>query len=156
GLQELAAEPIEAVGKAVARGAHDRLAVLAVDLGIDQDVAAGLVIVHRVVGRILVIPAQLAGGGVERQRTVGVEIVARPIGAVGVRRRVSRTPVGGVGRGIIRAGDIEGAATGLPGIVLVLPGLMPRLAGSRNGVEAPELVAGLGVERDQPVAHALV
>src|SRR4029077_15325050 len=54
GLQELSAEPIEAVGKAIARSANDSLAVLAVDPGIDQDVTAGLVIVHRVVGRVLV------------------------------------------------------------------------------------------------------
>src|SRR5439155_12780442 len=150
------AEPVEAVGEAVARRTHDGLAVLAIDLGVDQNVAAALVIVHRVVGRVLVIPAQLAGRRIERKHAVGVEIVARPIGAVVFRRWIAGAPIRSVGPRIVGAGDVERAAAGLPRVVPVLPGLVPGLARTRNGVEAPQLIAGLGIERDQPVAHALV
>ena len=47
---------VERVVEAVAAGVGQDLAVLAVDLGVDQDVGAGLVIVHRVVRRVLVVP----------------------------------------------------------------------------------------------------
>src|SRR5262249_42540831 len=90
------------------------------------------------------------------ERAVGVEIVARTVGAVIFRRRIARAPIGHIGDGIIGARDVERAAAGLPGVVLVLPGFMARFAGSRNGIKPPQLVAGLGVERDQPVAYAPV
>ena len=116
----------------------------------------GLVEIHRVVRRVLVIPADLAASGVKREHAVGVEIVARPVRAVVFRRWISRTPIGRIGGRVVGAGDVERAAAGLPGIVLVLPGLAAGLAGRRHGVSAPKLVAGLAVERHQPIAHALI
>src|SRR5262249_24752181 len=94
--------------------------------------------------------------GVERERAVGIEVVARSVGRIVFRRRVAGAPIGRVGAGIVGAGDVEGAAAGLPGIVLVLPGLAAGLVGRRNGEGLPEHIAGPGVERDQPVTHARV
>ena len=134
----------------------DQLAVLAVDLGVDEDVARHLVVVAVVVRRVLEVPFDLAVGGVERDRAVGEEVVAGTIGAVVARDRIAGTPIGDVGVGVVGAGDIEGAATGLPGIDLVLPGLTARLARGRNGKGFPLGVAGLGIERGDPVAQTAV
>ena len=57
---------------------------------------------------------------------------------------------------IVRAGDVERAAAGLPGVVLVLPGLAAGLAGRRDREGLPLHVAGLRIERHDPVAYALV
>jgi hypothetical protein len=75
-FQELAADAIEAVVETVAARMGEDFARAAVERCIDDDVRAGLVIVHRVVGRVLVIPDDLAGGGVDGERAVGIEIVA--------------------------------------------------------------------------------
>src|SRR5580704_9713178 len=106
----------------------ENLAVLAIDLGVEQDVGAGLVIIHRVVRRVLVEPLDPSVRRIDRQRAVGEEVVAGPVGGVVFRRRIAGAPIGDVGRGIVGAGDIERAAAGLPGIVLVLPGLAAGLA----------------------------
>ena len=58
GLEELAVAAIEDVFEAVAARMRDDLAILAVHLGVDEDVGAGLVVVAVVVGRILEIPAR--------------------------------------------------------------------------------------------------
>src|SRR5207253_1132162 len=57
---------------------------------------------------------------------------------------------------IVGAGLPQAAAAGLPGVVLVLPGLAAGLAGLRNRIPAPQLVAGLGVERRDPAARPRV
>ena len=46
------------------------------------------------------------------------------------------------------------AAAGLPGVVIVLPRLAARVARLRHRVPAPQLVAGLHVERGHPAARA--
>src|SRR6202043_3924548 len=125
-------------------------------LGVDDDVRAGLVIVHRVVRRVLMIPLDLAGRGIDGERAVGVEIVARAVGGIVFRRRISGAPIGDVGVGIVGAGDVEGAAAGLPGVVLVLPGLAARIAGGGDRIGLPLRVAALGIERHDPIAHPLV
>ena len=58
--------------------------------------------------------------------------------------------------GIIGAGDVEGAAAGLPCAMIVLPGLAAGLAGGRDRIGLPLGVAGPGVERRHPVAQAAV
>src|SRR5215470_6849572 len=51
GFQELAVQPVERIMETVARRVGEKLAILAVDLAVNQDVGAGLVIVHAVVRR---------------------------------------------------------------------------------------------------------
>src|SRR5262249_29535672 len=60
GFEELAVEAIEHVVEAIATGMRDDLAILAVDLGVDEDVSAGLVVVTIVVRRVLEMPCDLA------------------------------------------------------------------------------------------------
>ena len=102
------------------------------------------------------VPGQLAGVDVERHRRVGVEVVARTRVGIVLRHRVAGAPDGELGVRIIRAGLPQAAAAGLPGVVLVLPGLAAGLAGLRNRIPAPQLVAGLGVERRDPAARPRV
>src|SRR5439155_6017763 len=45
-------------------------------------------------------------------------------------------------------------AAGLPGVILVLPGLAAGLARLGDGVPAPQLVAGSGIERRDPAARS--
>src|SRR5262249_20600827 len=67
---------VEVVKDAVPAKVGQNLTILAVDLGVDQQLGADLVIVVIVAGRILEVPLQLAGIGVQRHARIGVEIVA--------------------------------------------------------------------------------
>src|SRR5262249_35403455 len=71
-----------------------------------------------------------------------------------IRNRVAGAPDRELGGRIIGAGLPEPAAAGLPGVVLILPGLAAGLARLRYGVPAPQLVAGAGVERRHPAARS--
>src|SRR5262249_14136297 len=53
---------------------------------------------------------------------------------------------------IVGSGLPQAAAAGLPGVVLVLPGLAARLTRLRDRIPAPQLVAGAGVEPGEPAA----
>ena len=125
GLQELAVEAVENVFEPVAARMGEYLAVLTVHLGVDDDVAAGFVIVAIVVRRVLVIPFDLAVGGIEGDRARCVKIVAEAIARIIGRHRIARAPIGEVGGGIIGTRNVEGAAAGLPGIVLFFQVSLP-------------------------------
>src|SRR5215510_10623767 len=89
---------------------------------------------------------------VDRDRRVGVEIVAGSRLRIVDRDGISGAPDRELRRRVVGAGLPQSAAAGLPGIGLVLPGLAAGIAGLRHHVPAPELVAGLGVERGKPAA----
>src|SRR5262245_14721307 len=78
------------------------------------------------------------------------------MGGIVARRRVPRAPIGEVGLRIVGAGHVERAAAGLPGVLLVLPGLAARLAGGGDDEGLPLLLASLGIEACEPVAHPVV
>src|SRR5262249_37325653 len=80
--------------------------------------------------------------GVPGDQAIGVKIVPRPVVWIEHRHRIARAPQHLVGTDVIGTGDPHGAAAGLPGIVLVLPGLRTRLAGRRDHVFAPCELAG--------------
>src|SRR5262249_24913417 len=147
---------VHRVDEAVAGRMSDELARLAVDVAVDQNVGADLVEIPHVAGRVLAKPVHLDGIGIPRDGAVGVEIVAWARPRIHHRHRVAGTPDRGVGGGIIGAGDPDGATAGLPGIVLVLPGLAAGLAGRRNGVFEPELPASRGIEPGDEIAYAAV
>src|SRR5207237_5779239 len=105
---------------------------------------------------VLEVPLHLAGLGIEGDRRVGEQVIARSIGGVVARRRIAGAPIGEVGRRVVGAGDVKRAAAGAPGLGLVLPGLAAGLARCRNDEGLPLHVAGLGIERGEPVAHAVV
>src|SRR5262249_30545444 len=139
-----------------AGGVSDELARLTGDLAVDQDLRAGGIPVPVVTGSVLEIPVHLSAVGVPGDHAVGEQIVAGPIGRIEHRHRIAGAPDHLVGRDIVAAGHPHGAAAGLPGVVLVLPGLAAGLARSRDRVLLPDELAGLGIESGDPVAHAAV
>ena len=145
---------LEGVKKTVARRMGDELARLAAHLPVDQNVGAGLVIVPHVARHVLVVPVHLAGVRIPGDQAVGVEVVARPVIGVEHRHRVAGPPQHLVGGGIVRPGHPHGAAAGLPGVVLVLPGFRTRFTRRRNHVFPPRQLAGRGIERDDFHAQA--
>ena len=70
------------------------------------------------------------------------------------RRRIAGTPEHQVELRVVGAGDPGRAAAHLPGIVVLRPGLVALLAAGRDGVLAPELLAGRGVVAIDEAAHA--
>src|SRR5262249_34855924 len=72
------------------------------------------------------------------------------------RHGIARTPVGKVGGRVVGAGAVEGAAASEIGVVVVLPALVAGLTGPRDRIGLPLDVAGLRVERGDPVAQAAV
>ena len=105
-------------------------------MAVDQDVGADLVVIPHVAGRELEIPVHLAGVGIPGDGAVGVEVVAGPVGRIEHRHRIAGAPDGLVGSRVVGAGDPHGAAAGLPGVVVALPGLAPGFARRRNGIFA--------------------
>ena len=100
---------------------------------------------------ILVVSLQFAGVGVERDDRVRVEVVART-GVADPRAGVAGAPVGQVQVGVERARHPHRRPAGAPGIAW--PGVVPRLAGTRDGVGLPDLGPGVGVERRDEAADA--
>src|SRR5215475_16124836 len=98
------------------------------------------------------VPAQLAGIDVERHRRVGVEIVPRAGLRVIIRDRIAGAPDGETCRRIVGAGLPDAAAAGLPGVVLVLPGLAAGIARFRDRIPAPYFIAGPRIEGREPAA----
>src|SRR4029077_15584935 len=72
-LQELAALPIQGVVEAVAIGVDEKLAILVIDLAVDDDLRAGGIVVAIVVGGVLEEPLHLASRSIEGDRAVGEE-----------------------------------------------------------------------------------
>ena len=91
-LDEAAVGAIECVEESVASEVGDSLAVLTIDGGVVQQVDAVLVVVPRIVRRVLEIPGELAALDIERDRGVGVEIVARPRLRIVDRNRIAGAP----------------------------------------------------------------
>src|SRR6266481_9835803 len=135
---------------------HDDLVHLAGDLAVDQDVGALLVVVPHVARSVLVIPVHAAGVGIPRDHAVGEEVVARTVVRIRPWHRIAGAPQHLVGRRVVGPRDPHGAAAGLPGIVLVLPGLAAGLARSRNDIFAPRQLAARGIDRHDEVSHAAV
>src|SRR6266851_7468029 len=127
----------------VAAGVRSRLDQLSVDLRVDQQWRRHLIPVPRVVRRVLVKALQCAGLEVERQRGVGIQIIARTI-VSDPRRRISGAPVGDVRFGIKHTGDPDRATSAL--VCIAPPGRPAWLIGRGHGVGAPDSLAGLGVE----------
>ncbi len=101
----------------------------------------------------LIVPAQLARLHVERQHRRGVEIVALPGGPAEHRHRIAGVDVYQAQVGVDRGRVPHATPALLPDLSVLLialrrPGVSPCFAGAGNRVELPELLAGLGVERD--------
>ncbi len=98
-------------------------------------------------------PLQLAGVGIERDDRGGEQVVAFAIGAVVVRPRIAGAEEHEVLLGIVGARDPDRAAAARIRIGL-RPGVAANLARAGHGVEAPDLLAGRGVEGLDEAANA--
>ena len=136
---------------AVAAGVHEPRHHAAVARQVDQQGRRYLVPVPRVVPVILVMGLQRARLDVERDDGVRVKVVpgAR---VAGPRARIARAPIGESELGIEAARDPHRRATRAPRVAG--PGVVAGLAGRRHRVALPDLLARLGIERDDEAANA--
>ena len=133
--------------------AHD-FACPSVNRRVVQHEHAGFVVVPRVARRVLEVPRHLAGGHVQRDDGVGIEVVAGTELRVVDRDGIAGAENVEILRRIVRAGLPDAAAAGLPGVVIVFPCFAAGLARLGHCVPPPQLVAGVDVERGHPAARA--
>jgi hypothetical protein len=91
----------------------------------------------------LVIPLQFARVGVERDDRIGIEVIARTELVVEIGRRIAHAPIEQVQFWIVGSDQPRGSAAVLPH--LLAPGFIAWFAGTGNGVEPPDMFAGLHV-----------
>ena len=151
--EEFTAGAIQRVEEPVAREMADDLAAPAVERRVVQHVHADFVVVPGIVRRVLEVPRQLAGVDVQGDDGVGVEVVARARLRIVNRHRIAGAPDGELRRRVVGAGLPQAAASGLPGVVGILPGFAARIARLRHDVPAPELLARSRIERRDPAAR---
>src|SRR5262249_31727841 len=142
---EGAVDAVKHIVEAIARPMHNELAILAVDLGIDDLMLGDFVIVVGVVGRILEAPLDPAAVGIERQHACGPFVVAGAIFGVVIGTGIADALIDGLSVGIIGRRHPHRGAAVLPALLAVFPGLIAGLAGARDGVGAPCLLAGVEV-----------
>ena len=127
---------------------------LAVHRQVHQHGRGRQVVVPLVAAVDLEVPAPLPGLDVEREDAAAEQVVARPVARVALHRRgighEIDEPQLGVGGG---GGPRRHVARPLPGVVV--PRLVPELAGARDGVELPEHLAGGGVHAHDVAGHVL-
>src|SRR5262245_38964629 len=69
-------------------------------------------------------------------------------------RRIAGAPVHEIQLGIIRSGDPARSAADFPGVGVLRPSLVTLLTAGRDGVAAPELLAGLRIPAVNEAANA--
>src|SRR5271169_27512 len=153
---EGAISAVQRVIKSVAGEMAQHLAWLTVDRDVVQHLRADFVIIVLVVRCVLKIPDDLAGIGVDRERRIGVQIVARAILGVEHGGRLTRAPIHQICGCIICTGIPEGAAAGLPRVVVVCPGLVTGFTRRRDRVGTPQYLTGFGVDCHQPASPAYI
>src|SRR5262245_53427435 len=124
----------------------DKLAILAVDLGIDDLMFRDLIEIVGVVRSVLETPLDLAVTRADRKHTRRPLVVAGPIFRIPVGPGIADTLVDRVGLSIIGAGFPDRATAVLPALLAVLPGLVAGLAGAGDSVGPPRLLAGVEVD----------
>ena len=101
-------------------------------------------------------PFDLSSVGIERERTVGIEIVTGPILVVPVWAWIADAPDDGIGRRIVAARDPCRTAAAGRGVVVVLPGVVTGLALARNREGAPYFFLGREIGRREPAADSIL
>src|SRR6185312_8004 len=104
----------------------------------------------------LIVPARLAGLDLERDDAVGVEIVAAPELTTPLRDGVADAEIDQPQRRIDRAVDPDAATALLVDVVALGPAFVAGFARARDGIELPQLLAGLGVQRDDAAVQAII
>jgi hypothetical protein len=92
GREELTVVAVERVEKAIAPEMGDDVAILAVDLGVDQLIDPNLVVIEEVARRVLEIPDHLSSVDVQAKGRIGEQVVARTEFRIEHRNRLAGTP----------------------------------------------------------------
>src|SRR5713101_8246146 len=133
---------------------NHELAILPVDLGVDDRVLGDFVEVVGVVRGVLVAPLDLAVARAEREHARRPLAVARPVFGVPVGAGIADALVEGVGLGVIGGGFPHRAAAVLIALLAVFPGLATRFARAWDRVGPPHLLAGIEVGAVDPTTDA--
>ena len=136
-LEKLPGSAVKGVIKSIASRMRDGLAILPVDLGVDQHMRAGFVVVAIIVRRVLKIPFHFAGCHIKTNRARRIQIVAGAACGIVAGHRITGAPDGQIGLRIVRAGDVERATARFPGFVFIFPGFAAGLARRGNRVSLP-------------------
>src|SRR5829696_4660787 len=105
---------------------------------------------------LLKMPLVLATLEIEGNDRLGEEVVTGAHGAIKVRAGVADLDVEHAQLRIDGRRLPHRSTAVLPHLVVLRPGLVPELTWSRNRVEAPDLVAGLGVVRGDVAANLVL
>ena len=106
-----------------------------------------------VVRHKLEVPFQLAGIGIEGDGGIRIQVIAGPDVAVPIGRWIAHAPDNQVLRRVVSARHPGGSATAFPGVAA--PAFAARLAGFRNGPEAPAAFAGFQIVGIEETANAV-
>src|SRR5260221_6134748 len=115
---------VERVEEAVPRRVNEKLAVLAIDLGVDDRMLGNLIVIIGIVGGVLIAPFDLAVGRAQRQHAGGPFAVARPIFGIPIGAGIADALIERVALRIIGRGLPNRSAAMLPTALAVLPGLV--------------------------------
>ena len=121
---------------------------------VDQDDFVHAVVIVRIVGRVVEVALDLAGVRIEDQRAVGEQVVTKAHVTVEVRTGVADGPVQGVGVLVVGTRDPGRTATVLP--AFAGPGVVAWLARAGNRVGLPHRGTGVGIDRRDPAANAVL
>src|SRR5437667_8237499 len=138
----LAIGPIEQKEKTITAGLREKLALLALELRVEQDGRLDGVPVVNVVWRRLKIPSQLPGVRIQSHYGTSVEIVAGAPLAYEHRIRIARAPIEQIQLRIVRAGHPRHTATVEESVGLFGPCFGTRWSRFWLGVPAPSKAAG--------------
>ena len=150
-MHRLSGLAVQDVEVAVLARLGERLHALPAHLHVEQDRLVAGVVVPDVVMHLLVVPLQRAGAQREREDRIGEQVRADPLRAVA--ERIADGDVDQPELGIDRRRLPDAAAVALaadPGRAGDVPALIPSVL--RNGVEVPEHLAGLRVDRQHVTA----
>ncbi len=138
--QEFPSDPVEHVKKPVPITHHDHLTGLPLPVHFSQNRHVIGIPVVQIMGRKLIVPAQLTGIRIQRNQRIRIEIVTGSSVTVIIRIRIAHTPVNEVQFWVKAAVHPGSAPSGCQHFRVIRPGFTARLAGSGDRVETPELL----------------
>src|SRR5882672_328132 len=121
---------------------------------IDQNRGFRRVVVKQIMRRELEVPLEPTRVGIQREYTIGIEIIAGPWTAIEIRCRITRAPIQRVEFGVVGSRHPSGAAA--PQIRIAWPAFRAGLARAWNGPEAPGQLAGLRIKGGKETSYAVV
>src|SRR5215831_744404 len=151
---ERAVGAVESVEETVARCMHHKLAILAINLGINDWVLGDFIEIIGIVWGILEAPFDLAVVGGDCEHARGPFVVAWAIFRVPIGAGIADALVESISFGIVSGCLPNRRSAVLPAFLAVLPGLVTGFAGTRNGVRAPGRLAGVEIGRLDEAANA--